>query len=401
MGFYRSHSVLQRKSPKHIKFWLIYVLSIVFNFHGLLVAYSNSTFMERFVSPEAIGALYTISSCIAVFAFLFISRILRKIGNVKLTLALAFFEMLTLIVLGFTASPATAIVAFVVFMILNPLLYLNIDIFSEKLIGSDEESTGSKRGLTLMLMSIAALCAPLALGIIVGDNDDNLSKAYLVAAGVALLFMTIIITQFHSFKDPEYSEIKVLSALRSFWVRTDIRNVFFSHFTLQVFFSWTVIYFPLYLATEIGFTWDIIGYIIATGLFAYVLFEFPIGIIADKYIGEKEMMAVGFVILAVSSSWITFMADAPVVSWMILMFISRVGASLVEATTESYFFKHTDGGDANIISFFRLSRPLAMIVGALMGSVTLLYLPFELIFVALGFAMIPGIFFTMKLKDTK
>jgi len=53
------------------------------------------------------------------------------------------------------------------------------------------------------------------------------------------------------------------------------------------------------------------------------------------------------------------------------------------------------------MSFFRLTRPLAMLVGALAGSVTLLYLPFELMFIVLGFMMIPGIFFTIALKDTK
>ena len=95
------------------------------------------------------------------------------------------------------------------------------------------------------------------------------------------------------------------------------------------------------------------------------------------------------------------MAMAPVTSWMLLMFISRIGGSLVEATTESYFFKHTKGTDANIMSFFRLTRPLAMVLGSLMGAVALLYLPFELIFVVLGFMMVPGIFFTITLKDTK
>ena len=95
------------------------------------------------------------------------------------------------------------------------------------------------------------------------------------------------------------------------------------------------------------------------------------------------------------------MATAPVLSWMILLFISRVGGSLVEATTESYFFKHTRGTETNIMSFFRLTRPLATLIGALIGSATLLYVPFDLMFVVLGFLMIPGIFFTMRLKDTK
>ena len=400
MSIHRRHR-LHRAPHDHINFGLIYVLSIVFTFHGLLVAYSNSTFMEQFASPAAIGALYTIASSLAVFSFLFISRVLRKIGNVRLTIYLALAEIASLITLGLTDSSGTAIVAFVAFMTLNPLIYLSIDIFSESIIGDNEGSTGSKRGLTLTLMSLAAMAGPLALGAIVGDDDANLYKTYLVSAGVFSIFILVILAKFKSFDDPQYKEIQVLSAIHSFWKKKDVRNVFLAHFTLQIFFSWMVIYFPLYLATEIGFTWDIIGTIIAVGLFAYVLVEYPTGLIADKFLGEKEMMAAGFLILAISTSWISFMATAPVVAWMVLMFISRIGASLVEATTESYFFKHTKGTDANIMSFFRLTRPLAMVVGALLGSVALLYLPFQLIFIVLGFMMIPGIFFTASLKDTK
>lgn len=400
MSIHRRHR-LHRAPHDHINFGLIYVLSIVFTFHGLLVAYSNSTFMEQFASPAAIGALYTIASSLAVFSFLFISRVLRKIGNVRLTIYLALAEIASLITLGLTDSSGTAIVAFVAFMTLNPLIYLSIDIFSESIIGDNEGSTGSKRGLTLTLMSLAAMAGPLALGAIVGDDDANLYKTYLVSAGVFSIFILVVLAKFKSFDDPQYKEIQVLSAIQSFWEKKDVRNVFLAHFTLQIFFSWMVIYFPLYLATEIGFTWDIIGTIIAVGLFAYVLVEYPTGLIADKFLGEKEMMAAGFLILAISTSWISFITTAPVIAWMVLMFISRIGASLVEATTESYFFKHTKGTDANIMSFFRLTRPLAMVVGALLGSVALLYLPFQLIFIVLGFMMIPGIFFTASLKDTK
>jgi len=400
MGIHRRHS-LHRVQRNHINFGLIYALSVLFNFHGLLIAYSNSTYMEQFANPAVIGALYTIGSALAVFSFLFISRVLRKIGNVRLTVYLALAELTALLVLGLTSSSATAIVAFVAFMTLNPLIYLSIDIFSESLIGGDEKDTGSKRGLTLTLMSLAAMGGPLALGLIVGDNDANLYKTYLVSAGIFTIFILIILAKFKSFKDPQYREVEVLKAIQSFWDKKDIRHVFLAHFTLQMFFAWMVIYFPLYLATEIGFTWDVIGSIIAVGLFAYVLIEYPVGIIADKWLGEKEMMACGFLILAISASWISFMAAAPIAAWMLLMFISRVGASLVEATTESYFFKHTKGTDANIMSFFRLTRPLAMIVGALSGSVALLYLPFDLIFIVLGFLMVPGIFFTVALKDTK
>ncbi len=393
------HPFMKAGNPP--KFWLTYLLSVIFNFHGLLVAYSNSSYMEGFTSPEVVGVLYTISSALAVFAFLFFTRILHRFGNVRLTLWLALIEMLALVLLGMAFGPATTIVAFVLFMTINPLLYLNIDIFSETLLGSNETGTGSARGLSLALMSLAAATAPFSLALIVGSDDTRLNLVYFVSAGIFTAFIALVLIHFRTFTDPVYERMDVLRTMAGFWRRPNLRNVFLAHFMLQFFFAWTIIYMPLYLATEVGLGWDVIGSIIGVGLLAYAIFEYPIGLLADHRYGEKEMMALGFVILAVTASWVSFMAGASVVAWMLLMFINRFGASLVEVTTESYFFKHTKGSDANIISFFRLARPLALIAGSLVASVALLYLPFNLIFIVLGFLMAFSIFFVIPLEDTK
>jgi len=78
-----------------------------------------------------------------------------------------------------------------------------------------------------------------------------------------------------------------------------------------------------------------------------------------------------------------------------------VGASFVEVTTESYFFKQTKSSDAQVISFFRITRPLAYVVGAVLASLSLLYLPFNFVFIVLAALMIPAMFFTLNIEDTK
>lgn len=399
MRFFTHHPF--RKSGHPPKLWLTYALAVIFNFHGLLVAYSNSTYMERFTSPEAVGTLYAISSALAVLGFLFMTRLLKHVGNVRLTVWLSIVEMLALVALGFAFGPAAAIVAFVVFMTINPLLYLNLDIFSETLIGSNETGTGSARGLTLALMSIAAAMAPFTLALIVGEDASRLHYTYFVAGGIFAAFITLVLIHFRTFEDPHYETLDLIGTLGRYAKNSNLRNVFCAHFMLQFFFAWTVIYMPLYLATEIGYSWEVIGSIIGVGLLAYAIFEYPIGLLADRRYGEKEMMALGFAVLAITASWISFMASASVVAWMLLMFLNRFGASLVEVTTESYFFKHTRGSDANIISFFRLTRPLALLFGSLTGSAALLFLPFNLIFIVLGFLMALSIFFVIPLVDTR
>jgi hypothetical protein len=86
---------------------------------------------------------------------------------------------------------------------------------------------------------------------------------------------------------------------------------------------------------------------------------------------------------------------------MIAMFLTRTGASLVESTSESYFFKHTESIDAHKISIFRMTRPLSSVLGATIGSVALLYLPFNLLFIVFALILVQGLYFTILLRDTK
>jgi hypothetical protein len=83
------------------------------------------------------------------------------------------------------------------------------------------------------------------------------------------------------------------------------------------------------------------------------------------------------------------------------MFIVRIGASFVEVTTEVHFFKRTNSSDAQIISFFRVTRPLAYIAGALLASLSLLWLPFNLLFIVFALMMIPAMFITLDIVDSK
>lgn len=379
----------------------MYGAMLLLSLHWSLVTYINSTFLQQYISNQAIGALYVIGSMLTIFTFLFISRVLRALGNYHLTVGLAIAEVLVLIGMASTDSMRIIVPLFVAHHAIVPLLLFNLDVFMESMIGSNEDGTGGKRGLLLTVMSIAGAIAPLLAGFLIGNGHPRFFLVYMASALVMAPFIYIVTKNFKKFEDPAYTSIEIFSAFRHFWVHRDLRFVFLAHFLLQLFFAWMFIYTPLYLATIVGFGWNEIGLILFFALSAYVIFEYPIGEIADRYIGEKEMMATGFLIMALSTVWLAFISTPSLVPWMVTMFLTRVGASLVETTSESYFFKQIEGSDANIISFFRITRPLADITGALIGSFALLFLSLGNLFIVLGLCLVPGIFFALMLKDTK
>lgn len=366
-----------------------------------MVAYINSSFLEQFISAAGVGTIYTVGSALSVLIFLFISRVLHRVGNFKLTLTLLILDLLAVTGMAFSDSLREAIPLFLVHLISVPLIIFNIDVFMEEQIGNNEGTTGSRRGLLLTLTSIIGAVSPLVSSLLIDGETNSFTNAYLLSASTLVPVIVIMIFFFRNFNDPKYNEIDLFSAIRTFWRRSNIRYVFLAHFTLQMFFMAMVVYTPLYLTKTIGLSWAEFGIVMFFAQFAYVILEYPIGIIADKYIGEKEMMGFGFLIIAISTSWMSFVMIPSILVWSIIMFTTRIGASLVEVTTESYFFKQTKSSDAQVISFFRITRPLAYVLGALLASLSLLFLPFNLLFIVFALLMIPAMFFTLNIEDTK
>lgn len=379
----------------------IYGLTLIFALHWALVAYVNSALLSQFVSDRTIGVLYILSSILTIVAFFSTRRILGRWGNSRTALGLGVTETIVLVGLAFANSPYVSLPLFVLHHALVPLLLFNIDIFMEDRIGKSEKITGGTRGIMLGILSIGTAFATLAVGFLLGSGEPRFMLAYVASAILMVVFCFLLLRYFGTFRDPVYASLNIFDIWYRFSIKHDLRSVFVCHFLLQLFFAWMVIYVPLYLASAIGFSWDEIGLVLFAGLFAYVILEYPIGVVADRWIGEKEMMTAGFIILAVSTAYMAFLKVPILLPWMVTMFMTRVGASFVEVTTESYFFKQTKDADAGIIGFFRACRPIAFLLASLLGSVLLIYTPFAYLFAIFGLLMLPGAVFSLLLKDTR
>ncbi len=398
MDFYR-HSHL-RNSTRQIHYAFVYLLAIIFSYHTLLVAYNTSSFIGTYLHPTAVGVLHGAGALAAVGIFLIFPKLLTRFGNVLVGIAIMLAATTLLLLLALFSSPLVLILALGLFLAINPLVYLVIDVFSETLIGKSEADTGKKRGLTLSLMSAAAVFAPLSMGFLMSGHNDY-TQLFFASAGVGLIFVAILVGAFRHFYDPVYEDLPMLPIIKAAYQDKNLATVILAHFLLQLFFSWIIIYVPLYLFSVVGFSWQEIALIISAGLIAYVLFEFPTGIIADKWLGEQEMMALGFLVIAITTASFGIMGGVGILGWMGIMFVNRIGASLVEVTTESYFFKQINGKDAALMSLFRLLRPAANVVGAFLGALLLGIFSFTLFFIIGAFILTLGVFIPRYLIDTK
>ena len=160
------------------------------------------------------------------------------------------------------------------------------------------------------------------------------------------------------------------------------------------------IYLPLLLFSTIGFDWSKIGFLLIFMLLPFLIFEIPIGKIIDERTGEKEFLFIGFVIMAISSFTIDNLHEKIFWLWASVLFISRIGASLVEISSESYFFKKVTDRHTSIISLFRITQPLSFVLAPVVAILALHLTTYSGLFMILGFVSTLGLAFIPKV-DTK
>lgn len=375
----------------------IYLANLLLAFHYYLIIYINSTFLEGFFSKSGVGNLYILGAVISLFMFLWAPNFLKRFGNAHYLLTAIILEFLATLGLAFAGGPFTAGLFFILHTGLITMIAFSLDIFLEGAT-QEEENTGETRAIYLTLGNITLVIAPLIVGFL--TFDSNFTPVYIVSAIFCIPLLNIV---FRDLKLPDQGvdHLRLKESIDEVKSNRNLLNVGSVQLFLQVFFAWMVIYMPIYLHQYIGFNWQELGMMFAIMLLPFILFEIPVGYLADKKWGEKEFMFAGLVIIALAMFLVPFIATKSFILWTALLFFSRTGASFIEITAESFFFKHVRARNVSIIGLFRMTRPIAYILVPLILGISLKVVSFKLSFFILAILVLLGVRFVTKLVDTK
>ncbi len=377
----------------------VYLITFLFSFAGALSLYVNSSFLGQFLGETAIGFVFAATSIIVIALFAILPRILARFGNFKTMTGAIILQTLSLIALALPISPTMLILAFLLTQICTALIWFNFDIFLERF--SIDTKTGTTRGVFLTIANFAILLGPLTTGYILLDGDFY--KIYLLSAVILLPILLLSVLFLKTFKDPAYHIVPYMRIVKNIALarhpNDEIRHATIASLLLRFFYSWMVIYTPLYLYKYIGFTWSEIGMILTVMLVPFVLFEIPMGRLADTKIGEKKIMMFGFLIMSTATASLFVVTEKSIVVWALLLFTTRIGASFVEIATESYFFKHITSVDTEVLSVFRNSQVFAGVVGPLLASVVIFIADIQYPFLFTGIIMLYGIVVSYNMKN--
>jgi MFS family permease len=361
--------------------------------------YINSSFLAEFMPESQVGFLFAAASALGVIALGAATVFLNRFGNYNTALVAAALDFAAVVGLATLSEPGLLVVCFAVHFLLVAVLMFTLDIFLENKT-TDEGNTGNVRGIFLSMATLAAMLAPVIAGYLAGDAN-RYEFVYIASAAYLVPFIIILMRHFHGFVDPHYP---TLAPVRTFIKLLRDGNVFHiavGQFLMRFYFAWMVVYLPIYLHGTIGFTWPEIGMILFIMLMPYVLLEWPAGMLADSWLGEKELLAAGFIITAVSTGILYVLAVPSIALWAAVLFVTRVGTALIESMTETYFFKHVDGDDTDMIGVFRMLRPLAYMVGPLAATLLLYFVSLQILWLILAFVMLYGLVHVWAIVDTR
>lgn len=363
--------------------------------------YISSSFLAQFLDEDYVGIVFVIAALIAIFILFRMPFFLSQYGNVRIMATLGFIAIL-IIPLLVTAGSATLVVSlFILFYVINLILRYGLDLYLEHL--STDEETGEIRGIFTVLTHGPLIFAVLATSFIL-DKTTDYWKVFAVGALALLPFVMIASNKLKEDKE-KYKTIPAFNTLKKIILAKDthdkkLHQILAIDFLLNFFYVVMIIYTPIYLHNYIGLNWSEIGLIFALMTLPFIILPIPLGSLADKKIGEKELLTLGLLITGVATFAMSFITTPSFWLWAGILVLTRIGASIVESMKETYLFKTISAGDVGVLSISRDTIALAYITGPLFTSAFLTFYDFKFLFAFLGLVMIFGLRYSLTLRDT-
>lgn len=361
-----------------------------------LISYINSSFLETFLPANWVGIVFSAAYAATFIVIQNYASIIRKLKNHNAALLVYALEIVALFTLAAQVHWLISLLAFVVLVVCFNVIVINYDVFLEQLSTAKDE--GRIRGLFWTAVNLGFLLGPLFSGMLAGRF--GFSMVYFISGLLLIPVWLMIAMSYRDTGKQHYrKQMHLYQTVHRVVHNKNLRGIFSIATLLALFYSWMVIYTPLYLL-DLGFVWEEIGVMFMIMLIPFVLIQYPAGWIADKYLGETEMLTLGFGIMGIAVVMLLFTTSF----WGIVgvLFLSRVGAALVEIMRDVYFYKKVDEDDLDLIDLFRNTRSIAYIFGPMIAS-AILGLEYGLpgVFLALAMLMFASTFIPITIRDTK
>ncbi|EKE15754.1 MAG: hypothetical protein ACD_11C00107G0007 [uncultured bacterium] len=377
------------------KIRIVDFLSFLIGFSQALLVYIESSYFKLSLGSENVSIFYFAAYAVALIGLLNMHRIIKKTGKSMAFFLLFFLQIIFIVFLTMIPPSSSGIFLLMAYIVTSYLTSVILDIILESY--SEDKKSGRIRGAHLTILNAGFLIGPFLSTSILDKYD--FSGLFFFAIIINAIIFVIGLVGLRDGNKKFDGNITLRDLFRKIFVNKDLMYIYWISFALELFFALMILYTPLYLIDR-GFGWGQIGIIFTIMLVPFVIVGYPAGLLADKKIGEKEMIIGSLLMMAIFTGNIFFVESKSLWVWGAILFMTRIGAALIETLRDSYFYKRIDGGDMDVISFFRTSKSIAYIVSTGFSAIILVFLPLKAIFLFIAGAVALALYPAFKLRDS-
>lgn len=379
------------------KIRLITFLGFLFGFSVAIIGYLSAIYFREALGTDNIGFLFTISFIIILLVLLNLHKLLIRIGRGRTLMIALTLQIVVIFTLILADISLLGVILMMIYYVLYAVVWVMFDIVLEAY--STDGESGRIRGLFLSLMGLGILCAPLYATNIL--DNFGFSALFLTSLVLYMIMFVIVLTTLNHIQGHvPRRHIPIKETLHEVIRRVELRNIYALSLVLRYFYATMTIFMPLYLL-NLGFSLPEIGWMFTIMLLPFILFEYPVGVLADKKFGEKKILVIGLIIMALASLLVVMTDSTSFYVWTAILFFSRIGAALVEPMQDAYFYRQIDGSNVALINFFRSSRAVAYIASTAIATVVTYFYGLEAVFVTMLIVVVIGIYPAATLKDSR
>ncbi|MDO9230998.1 MAG: MFS transporter [bacterium] len=378
------------------KIKLVTFVTFLMGFAQAMLIYVMSTYFKLSIGTENVGIFYAVSYIIFLVILLNLHKFVRILGKSNIFYFSLFAKLIVIFGLILVEPSKLGILLMILYIILGHIEWVALDFIIEEV--STDRMSGRIRGMHLTILNAGFLFGPFVSTYFL--DKINFHGVFIFALIFNIFVFIFALIGFRKVNKRFEQKLKVLDILKKVLARKNIMRIYYISFVLEFFYALMVIYTPIYLR-DLGFSWEDIGIIFTIMLIPFVIFQYPAGLLADKKMGEKELLFFSILIMGISTMLIYFMGTGSVVKWALILFVTRIGASLIEILRDSYFYKRIDCRDVDVIDFFRTSLPTAYIFATIFSSFVFLFLPIKFVFVLTGLIVLSALYPAFRLADNR
>lgn len=378
----------------------IFGIGLLYTVQNAALSFFASPFLlEIGISESTVGLLFAGASLCGLAVLSLFPLLIQYCG--ARCLFVHGGTLLTVSLFALATSPGVIVsLAFLLIALLASLLLWSVFDIGLEYTTTNENETGRTRSIFLTTVNAGFVAVPSIAGFLVTTGGfSTLFVALGISTGISTLYGWYAFP--HVPRTPQ-NTLRMAEILDVLVTQPNIRRVFSAQFMLQAFYTFMVVYMPIMLVSTYGLSLQEMSIVFSIAMLAFLIVEPPVGFISDTWLGEKEIMIAGFVILVLSTAALPLLAGASLTAWAALMFTTRVGAASIEITTESYFFKHVNSTNLVQVSAYRMLSALARLVVPLLATFFLTYFSITALPVAIAVCIaIVAIIELPRLQDTR